>query len=126
MTDTDQQPVGNRRLLTDLSQWADPLSKGVAALAIAVYACGFLIVSLHHSSYGFISTNPFRPRILAAGAWCLFFSAIPITVATFYRERPWIKIAESLFFVWVVFYGVSVSLFYLLFNLGPPSSATPY
>jgi hypothetical protein len=91
------QPEVNRRRLMELVPAADALSKSVAAVAIAVYACGFLIVSIHHSRYGFVGTNPFRPRILAAGAWFLFFSAIPITLATRYRERPWIKIVESLF-----------------------------
>jgi len=48
------------------------MSKGFAGIAIALYACGFLIISLHNSRYGFSETNPFRPRMLAAGAW--FFS----------------------------------------------------
>ena len=49
--------------------WAETLSKAVAGIVIALYACGFLIVSLYHSKFGFVGTNPFRPRVLAAGAW---------------------------------------------------------
>jgi hypothetical protein len=43
-------------------------SKALAGIAIAVYACGFLITSLYHASYGFIESDPLRPRILFAGA----------------------------------------------------------
>src|ERR1019366_7128567 len=78
MVPTEQQPEGSRKLLTDLAPWADSLSKGVAAIAIAVYACGFLIVSLHHSKYGFIGTNLFRPHIVAAGAGLVVFFSIPL------------------------------------------------
>ena len=51
-----------------LSPIVDTLSKGIAAIAIGLYASGFLIVSISHSRYGFVETNPFRPKILAAGA----------------------------------------------------------
>src|SRR5438094_5863846 len=68
---------------------ADSLSKGVAAIAIALYASGFLIISLHHSKFGFITTDPFRPRILAAGAWFFLFSGIPIIAALEYRTSSW-------------------------------------
>jgi len=71
-------PAGNRQL----TSMVDMLSKSVAALAIALYASGFLIVSLRDSRFGFIETNPFRPKILAAGAWFFLFIGIPIiTVA---------------------------------------------
>lgn len=97
-TAAELQPDGNRRLVTDLAPWADTLSKGVAAIAIALYACGFLIVSLHHSNYGFIGTNPFRPRILAAGAWFLFLSVVPILSLTGLRgatlRMSWLQLAE--------------------------------
>ena len=78
--DTTLVPRSDRRL-ADFAPWADSLSKGVAGLAIALYACGFLIVSIYHSQYGFIGINPRRPRILAAGAWFFFFTAIPVSVA---------------------------------------------
>ena len=66
-----------------LSQIADVSSKGVAGLVLAVYACGFLIVSLHDSKFGFTETNPFRPKILAAGTWFLIFTSIPVATALF-------------------------------------------
>jgi len=115
-----------RKLLTDVAPFADPLSKGVAALAIATYVCGFLIVSLHHANYGFVGTNPFRPRVLAAGAWFMFFTAIPVAIATRYRLRPWISIIGSFGFVLFVFYGISNVLFYLIFDLGRPAAVSPY
>ena len=116
----------DRNFVGDLAPLADSLSKGVAAIAIAVYTCGFLTVSLHHARFGFIGTNPFRPRILAAGAWFLLFSAIPTAVAVRYSERTWINIAESLFFVWSLFNGIGIPLFYMLFGTAGGASDSPY
>lgn len=59
----------------------DLISKSVAVLAIVLYGCGFLITSIHEFSYGFVETNPFRPRIASAGAWFILFMAIPLAIA---------------------------------------------
>jgi hypothetical protein len=59
----------------------DLISKSLAVLAIVLYACGFLITSIHEFSYGFVETNPFRPRIASAGAWFILFMAIPLAIA---------------------------------------------
>lgn len=121
-TGAQQETEGNRKVATDLTRWADPLSKGVAAIAIVVYACGFLIVSLHHSKFGFIGTSPFRPRILAAGGWFLFFLAIPIAVATKYRDLSWGKIASNLIWFWSTLYGLSFPFSWLVFTQEHPPS----
>jgi hypothetical protein len=60
-----------------LAPYADTLSKSVAAIVVALYVAGFLIVSLHHAHFGFTTTEPFRPRILAAGTWFFLLLAIP-------------------------------------------------
>lgn len=87
-----------RSSVATLGPMADSLSKGIAAIAIALYASGFLIISLHHSRYGFVSTDPFRPRILAAGAWFLFMTAIPVFGVTKLRGttalKSWVSLAE--------------------------------
>ncbi len=62
----------DRKPLSDLAPWAETLSKAVAGIVVAVYACGFLIVSIYHSQYGFVGTNPFRPRVLFMD--CVFFA----------------------------------------------------
>ncbi len=54
------------------------ISKITAAALIAVYICGFLIVSLHNSSYGFSGISPLKPKILTAGTLFLFFTLLPI------------------------------------------------
>jgi hypothetical protein len=109
-------PQPEARKLADIAPWADSLSKGVAALAIGLYACGFLIVSIHHSKYGFIGINPFRPRILAAGAWFFFFTAIPASIAAKLKSMPWIEVAQNAYAVWVACLGSSVPIVYILFN----------
>jgi hypothetical protein len=58
----------------------DLISKSVAFVVVILYACGFLITSIQHFSYGFVETNPFRPRIAAAGFWFLLFAAIPFAL----------------------------------------------
>jgi len=62
---------------TTPGQMIDLISKSVAAFAVVLYGCGFLITSIQHFSYGFVETNPFRPRIASAGAWFLLFVAVP-------------------------------------------------
>jgi hypothetical protein len=86
-----------------LSTIVDALSKGVAALAIALYAAGFLIVSISHSRYGFTETNPFRPKILAAGAWFFIFTGIPIvTIVALGKGRlSWMRSAQLLYFYYL-------------------------
>jgi hypothetical protein len=68
------QPVSQ---LSSVRPTIDLVSKSVAVFAIVLYGCGFLITSIQHFSYGFVETNPFRPRIVSAGAWFLLFITIP-------------------------------------------------
>jgi hypothetical protein len=105
-----------------LSTIVDISSKGVAALAIALYASGFLIVSLHHSRYGFTETNPFRPKILAAGAWFFLFTGIPVVTIVAVKKNllNWMKVGEFLFPYFIGCVGLSFSAS-LLFNLSSNS-----
>jgi len=80
------------------------LSKVAAASAVAVYACGYLVTSVYHAHYGITQTNPFRPRILSAGAWCTLFIAIPtwtVIVALGKDRLTFGKFARLLFPYWV-------------------------
>ena len=88
-------PAENPKLIATLTPMVEFLSKGIGAAAIALYVSGFLIVSLHYSKYGFVATNPFRPRIVAAGAWFFLFTGVPIFIATRLvpNERTWTQIA---------------------------------
>jgi hypothetical protein len=65
-------------------------SKALAGIAIAVYASGFLITSLYHASYGFIESDPLRPRILFAGTWFAIFICAPIMLTwRFTKQDYW-------------------------------------
>jgi hypothetical protein len=118
LTDGDQPKAGpeKRELLAVVTPWADTFSKTVAGIAIALYASGFLIISLHHSRFGFVGTNPFRPRVLAAGAWFVFFTGIPVSIAARYRNYSWRQFAKESSGVWLLCYGLSVPLGYILFD----------
>jgi hypothetical protein len=121
MADTEHQPVQpNRDLLTSATRWVDTFSKVVAGVAIALYACGFLIVSLYHAKFGFVGTNPFRPRVLAAGAWFFFFAAIPVLFAVGLRTERWGEIAKWSFVFWIGLYSIALQLGYF-FDFSPPS-----
>jgi len=59
LTEDAQRTVPpNPDFLKAAAPWADTLSKSVAGIAIALYACGFLVVSLYHAKFGFVGTNP--------------------------------------------------------------------
>ncbi|HKV94234.1 MAG TPA: hypothetical protein VJW20_16925 [Candidatus Angelobacter sp.] len=97
--------------LTSLSPLADVLSKGIAGIVLTVYSSGFLIVSLHQAKYGFTEANPFRPRILAAGAWFFLLSGIPVVIVTSYRARHtqmnWKAVANFLYLFYLGCAGLS-------------------
>jgi len=58
----------------------ETVSKILASVVVVIYACGFLITSIHDFQYGFSEMNPFRPRILTAGAWFFLFLAVPFAL----------------------------------------------
>lgn len=104
---------------TDLARFgtiADAASKGVAAFVIAVYASGFLIVSLYHFKYGFIITDPFRPRIISAGIWFFAFMAIPMTVAFANRNMTWLGVARNSVYFLTVAMAASNTIFSVMSN----------
>jgi hypothetical protein len=117
MADAEQQATPPKReFLKDMAPWADALSKAVAGIAIALYASGFLIVSLYHSKFGFVGTNPFRPRVLAAGAWFFFFAGIPASIAASYKSISWKKIAGNSATLWLFCFSTSILVGNLLFD----------
>jgi hypothetical protein len=129
MATSTAQPAGEpgkTSALANLAPIADSLSKSVAAAAIAVYACGFLIVSIHHASFGFTTTDPFRPRILAAGAWFLLLAAFPCFTAFELRNYSWLTIVKSLYYVWTGLTFASLSVFGLIFTADPAPSVASW
>jgi hypothetical protein len=117
MPETEQQvSQPKREFLTTAAPWAETFSKAVAGIAIALYASGFLTVSLYHSQYGFVGTNPFRPRVLAAGAWFFFFTSIPVSIAAGFRADSWRKIAKNAATLWIASIGLSILLGSLVFD----------
>src|SRR6266850_2015255 len=119
----EQLTQPNPDFLKVAAPWADTFSKAVAGFAIALYASGFLTVSIYHSQFGFVGTNPFRPRILAAGAWFFFFTAIPISIALTFRLDSWRKIGRNAANIWIACVSLSVLLGNLLFDYTTGSRA---
>jgi hypothetical protein len=123
-----EQTEGSSTFWLSLSPLVDFLSKGVAGVAVALYASGFLVVSLHHSRYGFSGINPFRPRILAAGAWFFLFALFPVVVTMRYtggKPLPWKKLLLYLYPNYVGSYSIAVLASPLFTFAGPPAAAAP-
>jgi len=117
MSEDEQQTTQPKPdFLKSTAPWAETFSKAVAGIAVALYASGFLAVSIYHSQFGFVGTNPFRPRVLAAGAWFFFFTAIPISIALTLRHDSWRKIGKNAITIWIACFGLSVLLGNLLFD----------
>ncbi|MGA7312624.1 MAG: hypothetical protein WBX22_01515 [Silvibacterium sp.] len=103
----------------------DVVSKSVAAFAIVLYVCGFLILSIYHTSYGFFETNPLRPRIASAGAWFLLFTALPYLVikpfqnSRYYKERDklWTLTPILVFSYWLLCGAAGLYLLRWIFDI---------
>jgi hypothetical protein len=103
------------------------VSKTVATIAAVVYICGFLITSIYHSTYGFTETNPFRARILAAGAWFLFFTSVPVFTVTRFKGRgrlEWKTFADFLYpyFTGCIFLSIPASAVFDLSDNSHPGA----
>ena len=105
VAEEQQMSPEDPRRFKALALLVDLLSKGGAVFAIALYAGGFLIVSLHYSRYGFIGTNPFRPRVVAAGVWFFFFIATPLIIVKQGRAIAGWSWAQLAAFSFPYYYG---------------------
>jgi hypothetical protein len=104
----------------DAGRVVDLVVKATVVLAAFLYGCGFLVVCLHQYSYGLVETNPFRPRMLAAGIWFLGFIAVPFLLVNEGRtikspspgREEWLRRRSTGFFF------SSISCFWLGMILG--------
>lgn len=54
-----------------------------AALALAaIYATGFVIISIHHALYGIPVSSPVKPRIFPSGVISLLLLVLPVLAAS--------------------------------------------
>ena len=112
-----------QQTFSSLATVVDIFSKGVAGFAVALYASGFLIVSLHQSEYGFSEVNPLGPRILAAGAWFVLFVTVPAATmarAKMHKLFTWTQIAQWLFpYYWGCMWAGVLASFVFSFSVSP-------
>ena len=67
--------------ISQTTAWVETASK-VGALSIAVvYGVGYLVSSIHLASLGMVLSDPFRPKIAAAGVLFAVLFAIPVWAA---------------------------------------------
>lgn len=60
-----------------LKKRVEILAHIVTVSAIAIYVCGFVVLSVQHASLGLPQVNLLRPRILSAGVLLIVFAGIP-------------------------------------------------
>jgi hypothetical protein len=91
------------------------ITKSTALMIFAIYTAGYLVVSIHHSEYGFTDQSPLRPHIVAAGLWFFLMVALPAyPIVEFAPRTPdfltlskWLwayyvgQLAFRLFFGWI-------------------------
>ena len=91
------------------------ITKSTALMIFAVYTAGYLVVSIHHSEYGFTDLSPLRPHIVAAGLWFFLMVALPAYPTVEFAPRTpdfltlskWLYaycvgwLASRLFFGWI-------------------------
>jgi hypothetical protein len=120
------RPQPERPILSVLGPWTDVLSKGIVGFVLALYASGFLIVSLHESKYGFGEANPFRTRVLAAGAWFFLLTGVPATIVIAYRiRRPRIGWVQASHFLYSFYLGcIGLNLYTSEFFVPPQNTAS--
>jgi hypothetical protein len=66
----------------------ESLTKVGAGLLVAAYVSGYLIVSIHDSTFGFTELSPFKPKILGAGVLFGVLTLMPVSIAHFTFSRP--------------------------------------
>lgn len=90
----------------------ETLYKGGAVIFALTYGAGFLIVSLHHATFGISQFNPLKPRIFSAGILFLFLVAISASFTTRFKYlsrvrslkgEPRLKITVELIFILLQF-----------------------
>lgn len=57
---------------------AESLFGAIGAALVAIYAIGFLILSLYDARFGIVELDPFRARILATGAAFVCLLVLPV------------------------------------------------
>jgi hypothetical protein len=76
---------------------ASTLAQLVTVVAVAVYALGFLVLSVQHASVGLPQLSLLRPRIVSAGVLLCISAAIPMleAVRVLIRFLPWPATVEE-------------------------------
>jgi len=75
-------PNGEEVMTVKTLQERVPLTAQVVGIVVVMlYAIGFVILSLHHASFGILEFNPLRPKILLSGVLFCVFIGLPIMEA---------------------------------------------
>src|ERR1700720_4864392 len=59
----------------------------IAIIGVVLYGIGFLVLTIHHASFGIPLIGFLRPRIISAGILFCAFVAIPVAGLLFIMKR---------------------------------------
>src|SRR5712664_1511067 len=62
-------------------------ASAIAVIGVVVYGMGFLVLTIHHASFGIPLIGFLRPRIISAGILFCAFAAIPVAGLLFTMKR---------------------------------------
>jgi hypothetical protein len=125
-TDLRTTQVGTRS-----SELLDLVSKGTIIVLFVTYTFGFLVIAIHNASYGFAQVNPFKSKVLAAGALFMLLTVLPYvsareifshkqTLAKAQRSARWIVAASSYYLA-----CISLSFAIMGFYASTPPKPSP-
>ncbi|MCU1322166.1 MAG: hypothetical protein JWM43_1815 [Acidobacteriaceae bacterium] len=104
----DIQPQSASQLPSNL----EVATKGIGAAAIVLYVVGYLVISIHHSTYGVTQIDPFKSRIISAGGWFAVMTFIPAFTcleAMKWKRASWDQVLRFVFPYWMVCCTVTLS-----------------
>lgn len=72
-------------------------ASAIAVIGVVIYGIGFLVLTVHHASFGIPLIGFLRPRIISAGILFCAFAAIPIAELLFIMKRTkWLEAKKVL------------------------------
>ena len=94
-------------------------TKGIAAGAIILYVVGYLVISIHHSTFGVMQIDPFKARIISAGGWFIVMTIIPVFFClemAGWQRNTWAQMSLITFRYWMACCTFSLSAAILFGN----------
>lgn len=82
-----EESAGSSEASPRMVTFFEAASKQTALAVVLISAAGYLVSSLHQAQFGVLQSNPFRPRVLAAGVLYVTLLVVPLLIARPFRSQ---------------------------------------